>query len=216
MRMDQTAPTTAAVVLNRWSEDELARVFREFGEEPQARRLARAVVRRREERPWARTGEFAELIGSTVGRRGPRSEKAVARVFQALRIAVNDELGELALGLERALALLVPGGRLVVISFHSLEDRMVKHFLRDKARDCVCPAWFPECRCDHRREVEVLTRKPVRAQPGELAENRRAAPARLRAAERVGSGTGPAREKAQTRRDTRPTGHPEDDTEVTS
>ena len=185
MRMDRQSRVTAAVILNHRSEDELAGIFRDYGEERRARRLARAVVRRREQRPWERTGELAELVTRVVGRTRRGGLPAPTRCFMALRIAVNDELGELQRGLAAALSLLRPGGRLVTISFHSLEDRMVKRFLLHEASSCVCPAWFPECRCDKQVRVRVLTRRPLRPGDAEVAVNSRASSARLRAAEKV-------------------------------
>lgn len=187
MRMDRGAPITAAQLLNTADEDTLRRIFRDYGEERRARQVARAVVRRRQEAPWARTGEFAELVAQIVGRSKRDKSPAPTRCFQALRIAVNEELDELQSGLEAAVEILAPGGRLVVISFHSLEDRIVKQFFRESSRDCVCPPDFPACRCTKVATLKVLTRKPVRPMERELAQNRRAAPAKLRAAEKLAS-----------------------------
>ena len=187
MRMDRRERVTAATILNEANEHELARILREYGEEPQAWRIAREIVTRRRSRPWERTWELAELIESVVGKPFQRGLPAATRCFQALRIAVNDELGELAQGLEAAVPLLRPGGRMAVISFHSLEDRLVKNFFRDEARNCVCPPKLPVCVCDHRARLRILTRKPLRADQAELSINRRAAPAHLRVAERVES-----------------------------
>jgi 16S rRNA (cytosine1402-N4)-methyltransferase len=186
MRMDRRSPVTAASILNRASQEELARIFREYGEERQAARVAHAVVERRQQRPWERTGEFAELVTRIVGHPRHGHLPPATRCFQALRIAVNQELEQLQQGLERAVELLAPGGRLVVISFHSLEDRMVKNFFRQAALTCVCPPDFPECRCDKQATLKVLTRKPEQATAEELEQNRRAAPAKLRAAEKLG------------------------------
>ncbi len=184
MRMDRRAALSAATLLNTRSEDELTRIFRDYGEERQARRIARAVVARRAERPWARTGELAELVAQVIGYNagGP---PAPTRVFQALRIAVNSELEELRQGLRAALEILKPGGRLVVITFQSLEDRIVKNLFREAAKSCVCPPDFPVCRCDKQQTLKVLTPKPVRPSAAELERNRRAAPAKLRAAEKI-------------------------------
>jgi 16S rRNA (cytosine1402-N4)-methyltransferase len=185
MRMDRRAPLTAAVLLNRSEEQELERIFREFGEEPCARRLARAVVARRAERPWERTQELARLVTATLGRTHERGLPAATRCFQALRIAVNEELEELAQGLAAGIGLLRPGGRIAVISFHSLEDRLVKQRFRFEATACLCPPKLPVCRCGHRPRLRLLTRHPLRPGEAELAVNPRAAPARLRAAERL-------------------------------
>ncbi|MFA5203957.1 MAG: 16S rRNA (cytosine(1402)-N(4))-methyltransferase RsmH [Lentisphaeria bacterium] len=184
MRMDRRRPLTASGLLNHSSEEELARIFREYGEEPRARALARAVAARRQAQPWERTGEFAELAAAVCGGH-QRSLPAATRAFQALRIAVNDELGELERGLRAAHDLLAPGGRLAVICFHSLEDRLVKNFFRDAAATCVCPPGLPECRCGKVSTLRVVTRKPVFATATERAANPRSAPARLRVAERL-------------------------------
>lgn len=186
MRMDRRSRVTAAGILNHASQEELTRIFREYGEERYAARVAHAAVERRQQRPWERTGEFAELVSRIVGRPRHGHLPPPTRCFQALRIAVNQELEQLQQGLEQAVELLAPGGRLVVISFHSLEDRMVKNFFRQAALTCVCPLDFPECRCDKQATLKVLTRKPQQATPEELEQNRRAAPAKLRAAEKLG------------------------------
>lgn len=181
MRMDRSQPLTAADIVNTYSEAELARLFRDFGEERKARQVARAIVMERKKRRIATTGALAQVVGS----RFPPEQrvKSLARVFQALRIAVNDELSSLAVTLERALASLYPGGRLVVISYHSLEDRLVKDFFREQARDCVCPPHVPVCVCGHQARLSILTRRVVRPTPAEVARNPRSRSARLRAAE---------------------------------
>ena len=181
MRMDRSQTLTAADIVNTYSEAELARLFRDFGEERKARQVARAVVMERKKRRIATTGALAQVVGS----RFPPEQrvKSLARVFQALRIAVNDELSSLAATLERALDSLYPGGRLVVISYHSLEDRLVKDFFREQARDCVCPPHVPVCVCGHQARLRILTRRVVRPTPAEVARNPRSRSARLRAAE---------------------------------
>jgi 16S rRNA (cytosine1402-N4)-methyltransferase len=185
MRMDRRGPVTAATIVNTWTEDQLTDVFRRYGEERRARQVARAVVAEREERPFARTAELAELLQRVVGqRRGPTLPPAT-RCFQALRIAVNRELAELEAGLVSALKLLRPGGRLVVISFHSLEDRIAKHFFRHEAAICVCPPGLPICVCGKKATLQILTRKPLRPSAEELDMNRRAGSAKLRAVERL-------------------------------
>jgi 16S rRNA (cytosine1402-N4)-methyltransferase len=183
MRMDPTAPLSAADLVNESSERELATIFRRLGEERYARQIARAVVRRRRERPFERTAELVDTIRGALPAPARFGDGHPGkRVFQALRIAVNDELGSLERALPSALQLLRPGGRLAVISFHSLEDRIVKHFLRDEARGCTCPPDFPVCVCGREPALRLLTRKAVRPSPREVAENPRAASARLRAA----------------------------------
>jgi 16S rRNA (cytosine1402-N4)-methyltransferase len=183
MRMDPTAPLTAADLVNETSERELASIFRRFGEERYARQIARAVARRRRERPFERTAELVDTIRGALPAPARFGDGHPAkRVFQALRIAVNDELGSLERALPAALALLRPGGRLAVISFHSLEDRIVKRFLRDEERGCTCPPDFPVCVCGREPALRALNRRAIRPSPREIADNPRAASARLRAA----------------------------------
>ena len=183
MRMDPTAPLSAADLVNEESERELATIFRRLGEERYARQIARAVVRRRRERPFERTAELVDTIRGALPAPARFGDGHPGkRVFQALRIAVNDELGSLERALPAALELLRPGGRLAVISFHSLEDRIVKHFLRDEERGCTCPPDFPICVCGREPALRALTRKAVRPSAREVAGNPRAASARLRAA----------------------------------
>jgi 16S rRNA (cytosine1402-N4)-methyltransferase len=183
MRMDPSAEVSAKELVNEADERELEQIFRRFGEERYARPIARAIVRRRAERRYERTGELVDTIKQAIPTPARFGDGHPAkRVFQALRIAVNDELGALEAALAAALAVLRPGGRLAVISFHSLEDRMVKTFMRDRAKGCVCPPEFPVCTCGREPELRLLTRKPVRPSAREVAENPRAASARLRAA----------------------------------
>ena len=186
MRMDSAADLSAREIVNEWDERELATIFRRYGEERYAKQIARAIVRRRAERPFMRTGELADTIKTAIPTPARFGEGHPAkRVFQALRIAVNDELQALESALPAALAMLRPGGRLAVISFHSLEDRIVKHFLQERARGCTCPPDFPVCVCGKEPELRLLTRKPVRPSARELDDNPRAASARLRAAVKV-------------------------------
>jgi 16S rRNA (cytosine1402-N4)-methyltransferase len=183
MRMDPGADVSARELVNEWDERELATIFRRYGEERFSRQIARAIVRRRSERPIERTGELVETIKAAIP--APRrfgDGHPAKRVFQALRIAVNDELAALEQALPAALSMLRPGGRLAVISFHSLEDRIVKRFLAAQARGCTCPPEFPVCVCGKEPAVRLLARKAVRPSPQETAENPRAASARLRAA----------------------------------
>ena len=181
MRFDPTQDTpSAAELVNDLSPDDLATLFFRYGEEKQARRIARAIVA---ERPLQTTGELAAVVERTVGRRG-RIHPAT-RTFQALRIAVNDELGALEAALPQALEVLCAGGRLAVISFHSLEDRQVKQFMRRESRDCICPPEAPACVCDHRAKLRLVSRKPIRPTEEEIASNPRARSAKLRVAERL-------------------------------
>jgi 16S rRNA (cytosine1402-N4)-methyltransferase len=180
MRMDPSTDLTAADLLNESSERELAHVFKRYGEERYARQIARAVVRRR---PLATTSEFVDAVRSAIPAPARFGDGHPAkRVFQALRIAVNDELGALERALPAALDVLRPGGRLAVISFHSLEDRLVKNFMRDGERGCTCPPDFPVCVCGKEPLVRALSRRPLRPGDEEVAQNPRAASARLRVA----------------------------------
>lgn len=185
MRMDRREPVTAAVLLNTLDEAELVEILFRYGEERKARRIAREIVSRRAVRPWENTTELNELLNQVVGRARQYGLPPATRTFQALRIAVNRELQELQEGLQAAMAITHPGARIVVISFHSLEDRMVKHFFRHEAATCVCPPGFPICRCGKVQTLTELTRKPKQASAEELAVNRRASCAKLRAAERL-------------------------------
>src|ERR671922_1381775 len=173
--------------VNEASERELTKIFRAYGEERYARQIARAIVRRRRERAFERTGELVETIKSAIPAPARFGDGHPARrVFQALRIAVNDELGSLEVALPAALQMLRPGGRLAVISFHSLEDRIVKRFLRTQERGCTCPPDFPVCVCGHEPVLRALSRRPIRPSAQEIALNPRAASARLRAAVKTG------------------------------
>jgi 16S rRNA (cytosine1402-N4)-methyltransferase len=186
MRMDPTSEPSAAEIVNTWDERELTRVFREYGEERYARQIARAIVRRREQQPFERTGDLADTIKYAIPTPARFGEGHPAkRVFQALRIAVNDELGALEAALPAALTMLRPGGRLAVISFHSLEDRIVKRFFQQKVKGCTCPPDFPVCVCGNQPELRLLARKAVRPCRAEVERNPRAASARLRAAEKA-------------------------------
>lgn len=182
MRMGGTGPT-AADLLEQAEWEELVRILRDYGEERRARALARAIVERREQRPLRTTAQLSRLVQDVLGGRERRIHPAT-RTFQALRIAVNDELGQLERFLEPAIRSLKSGGRIAVISFHSLEDRIVKHTLRRLAGRCTCPPDFPVCRCNPQRVVEVLTSSAVRPEEEEIERNPRARSARLRAAEK--------------------------------
>jgi 16S rRNA (cytosine1402-N4)-methyltransferase len=188
MRMDPGQELDARTVINDWDERQLAQVFRRLGEEPNARRIAREIARRRKRAPFATTGELVEAIEAALPaavRRTFGGGHPAKRVFQAVRIAVNGELDSLDRALPLAWDVLRPGGRLAAISFHSLEDRRVKRFLAERARGCICPPDFPVCVCGHEPEAELLTQRPVAPTPGELAHNPRARAGRLRAARRL-------------------------------
>lgn len=182
MRMDRTKPLTAAVVVNEWPEDELARVIREYGEERWARRIAQFIVRARKTGPIETTGQLVEIVKAAIPAAARREGGHPARrTFQAIRIAVNDELGALERGLQGALQVLKPGGRLAVITFHSLEDRIVKRTFARWANPCTCPPDAPVCVCGKRPLAEPVTRRPIRPSAAELAANPRSRSATLRA-----------------------------------
>jgi 16S rRNA (cytosine1402-N4)-methyltransferase len=186
MRMNPRDELSAREIVNEWSERDLAQIFKRYGEERYARQIARAIGRERRRRPIERTGELVEIIRAAIPAPARFGDGHPARrVFQALRIAVNDELGELEHALAAAFEMLRPGGRLAVISFHSLEDRIVKRFMRERERGCVCPPDFPVCVCGHEPELRALNRRPIRPSARENAANPRAASARLRVAVRT-------------------------------
>jgi len=180
MRFDVTQGASAAELVNTLSESELAQLLWRYGEEPFARRIARALVAAR---PISTSGELADVIARAVGRRG-RIHPAT-QSFQALRIAVNAELDALEEALPQAVRLLTSGGRLAVISFHSLEDRIVKQFFRQESRDCICPPEAPGCVCGHRAVIRIIAKKPISPAQAEIAANPRARSAKLRIAEKL-------------------------------
>ncbi len=186
MRMDTSAALDARQVVNTWSGEELRRILYEYGEERYAPQIARAIVRRREERPLETTGELVEVIRSAMPAQALREKQHPAkRSFQAIRIAVNGELDALAPMLRSAAEGLKPGGRLAVITFHSLEDRIVKQTMRKLATGCICPPEFPVCVCGRKPKLKLVTRKPIVSGAAELEENPRARSAKLRVAERT-------------------------------
>jgi 16S rRNA (cytosine1402-N4)-methyltransferase len=184
MRFDPTGGgPTAADLVNGLPPEELAALLYRYGEEKRARRIAQAIVAAR---PIGTTQELAAVVERAVGRVGQRERiHPATRTFQALRIAVNDELAAIEAALPQAVEILAPGGRLALISFHSLEDRLVKQFLRRESRDCICPLEAPICTCGHRATLRLITRKPVRPTAEEIAANPRSRSARLRVAEKM-------------------------------
>lgn len=182
MRMGGKGPT-AAEILEHSEWEELVRILRDYGEERRSRAVARAIVKRREQEPLRMTSQLSRLVQDVIGGHGRRIHPAT-RTFQALRIAVNDELGQLERFLEPAIRSLRTGGRIAVISFHSLEDRIVKHTLRRLTGRCTCPPDLPVCRCNPRRVVDLLNRSPIRPDDNEIDTNPRARSARLRSAEK--------------------------------
>jgi 16S rRNA (cytosine1402-N4)-methyltransferase len=190
MRMDDRQALTAATLVNERSADELAEIFWRYGDEPRSRAIARAIVQERTARPLTTTRQLAELIERISPRRGAKSHPAT-RVFQALRLAVNDELGHLRRGLDAALQVLKPGGRLAVITFHSVEDRLVKEWGRERAREYTVPGGVdvPELRQPRRPDVRLVHRKPMAPGAAEVAANPRARSAHLRVFEKMTDAT---------------------------
>ncbi len=186
MRMDRQGQITAAQLVNNLADSRLAEIFREYGEEPQARKIAQAIVDQRKTQPFRRTGELAELVSRVkgIGHRRRRIHPAT-QVFQALRIEVNQELEGIGQLLDDVIDRLVVGGRLVVISFHSLEDRIVKRRFRLGAGRCICFRPPHVCRCPRRKRLEILTPRPLQASPLERQQNPRSSSAKLRAAEKL-------------------------------
>ena len=186
MRMDPSATYSAQELVNDSDERDLADIFKRYGEERYARQIARAIVKRRKEQPFERTGDLVEVIKAAIPAPARFGEGHPAkRVFQALRIEVNDELGAVERALPAALEMLRPGGRLAVISFHSLEDRIVKQFLRKQEQGCTCPPDFPVCVCGSEATMRATPRRAVRPTAAEIARNPRAQSARLRIGTKV-------------------------------
>ena len=186
MRMDRGDTLTAYQVVNEWSYEELKRILFDYGEERYAPLIAGAICRRREQKPIATTLELVDIIRGSVPPAALREKQHPAkRSFQAIRIAVNDELGAVSKAMEAAIPMLNPGGHLAVITFHSLEDRIVKSAMAEAARGCTCPPSFPVCVCGKKPKVKLLSRKPVLPGPEELEENPRARSAKLRVCEKL-------------------------------
>jgi 16S rRNA (cytosine1402-N4)-methyltransferase len=186
MRMDPRQPLTAQEIVNTWDERQLARILRQYGEERYSGQIVRAIVRERAREEITGTQQLVEVITSAVPVPARFAGGHPAkRTFQALRIAVNDELAQLRDALPEAWELLSAGGRLAAISFHSLEDRLVKRFLVERARGCICPPDLPICVCGHEPEAELLTRRAIAPSPGEIADNPRSRSAHLRAARKL-------------------------------
>jgi 16S rRNA (cytosine1402-N4)-methyltransferase len=183
MRMDPGGDVTAARIVNQYDEAEIERILRTYGEERWARRVAHFIVARR---PLRTTRDLTSAVEAAIPRKAwPRDIHVATRTFQGLRIAVNDELGEIEAGLKAALEILNPGGRMATISFHSLEDRLVKSFFIVESKDCICPPQQPVCTCGHRASLRIVTRRPIRPSDEEVDSNPRARSARLRVAQKL-------------------------------
>lgn len=187
MRFDESQGTNAADILNSWQEEELRIMLRDLGGESQAARIAKAIVVARRIEPFRTVMQLVEIVTAIKGtrREGKVQRHSATKVFQALRIAVNDELAHLARFLPIGLSLLAPGGRMAIISFHSLEDRIVKIFIAREAKDCLCPPSFPECRCGHRAQLRRITKKPIKPSATEQKNNPRSRSAQLRVIEKI-------------------------------
>ena len=186
MRMNNEDPLTAEIVVNTWSQEELRRILYTYGEERYAPQIASAICRRREEKPIATTLELVDVIRSAMPPAALREKQHPAkRSFQAIRIAVNNELGSVEKVMEDAIGLLNPGGRMAVITFHSLEDRIVKTAMAEAAKGCTCPPQFPVCVCGKKPIVKQITRKPIVATDAELEVNPRSRSAKLRVCEKI-------------------------------
>lgn len=184
MRFDPTDTLTAANILAKWSEKDLADIFFKYGEEPKSRRLARAIVEQRKIQPLTRTTELTALVEEAIGKGKPGKHRAT-QIFQALRMAVNEELKALELGLNQAIELLAPHGRVVVLSYHSLEDRLVKQIFKSMATDLCDPTDIYGRRVLRKKSLSLLTKKPILPTPEEVQRNPRARSAKLRAAEKL-------------------------------
>lgn len=186
MRMNNQDALNAGIVVNTWSQEELKRILFDYGEERYAPRIAAAICRRREERPIETTLELVDVIRSAMPPQALREKQHPAkRSFQAIRIAVNDELSSVEKAMAEAIPLLNPGGRLAVITFHSLEDRIVKNAMAEAAKGCTCPPSFPVCVCGKKPQVKLISRKPIVATDAELEENPRSRSAKLRICEKL-------------------------------
>nr|AXJ99783.1 RsmH [Enterobacter hormaechei] len=187
MRMDASQPLSAREIVNTWSEDEINRVLRDYGEENWSRQIARVICDRRQKRMIETTGDLVSIIDAAIPKkfRSKDGSHPARRTFQALRIAVNDELDPLDKAIEDLVNLLNPAGRICIITFHSLEDRIVKNTFRRLNNPCTCPKEFPVCMCGKKPVIELISRKPITASAQELSENPRARSASLRIAEKI-------------------------------
>ena len=186
MRMNRKETLTAEIIVNEFSEDDLKKILYEYGEENFGSRISKGIIEARKGKKITTTGELAEIVKKALPRRfWPQKIHPATRTFQAIRIAVNNELGSLKEFLPKAINLLEPGARLAIISFHSLEDRIVKKIFVEKSIKCVCPPQFPKCICDKKPEIKIITKKPIMASESEIAENPRSRSAKLRVIEKL-------------------------------
>jgi len=186
MRMNRKETLTAEIIVNEFSEDDLKKILYEYGEENFSPRISEGIVEARKSKKITTTGELVEIVKKLIPRKfWPQKIHPATRTFQAIRIAVNNELGSLKEFLPKAINLLEPGARLAIISFHSLEDRMVKKIFVEKSIKCVCPPQFPKCICDKKPEIKIITKKPIMASESEIAKNPRSRSAKLRVIEKL-------------------------------
>ena len=187
MAFGPDSPTSTVEIVNHWTESELAKIIRKYGEEPWAEPLAKAIVRRRGRHPFTTSQELVEIVKETLPQKyQARSRQHPAtKLFQALRIATNQELDNLSAVLNQSISLLCPGGRLAAVSFHSLEDRIVKQFFLQESKDCLCPPEFPICQCGHHARLKIVYRHPLLASEAEIMANPRSRSAKLRAASKI-------------------------------
>jgi 16S rRNA (cytosine1402-N4)-methyltransferase len=186
LRMNPKSSLTAAEILNIWPEERLFQILEEYGEEQQAKQIARQIIKNRKEKKFVTVNDLLQTIDQAYrGKRRPKKINIATKTWQALRIAVNDELNNIKKVLPIALKYLKPGGRLVVISFHSLEDRIVKQFFKQEAVECICPKEIPVCQCHHKPQIKIITKKPVIPSADEIKNNPQARSAKLRVAEKI-------------------------------
>lgn len=185
MRMNPQDPTTAAFILNNYSEQQIKNILKEFGEELFAKQIARRVVIKRKTKKFETVEDLLKIVEQVYQNKRKPKIHIATKTWQALRIEVNDEINNLKVVLPKAIKLLKKNGKLIVISFHSLEDREVKHFFKKQSLECVCPPEFPVCKCDHEKQLEILTRKPATPSPEEIKNNPRSRSAKLRAIKKI-------------------------------
>lgn len=188
MAFGPDSPLSTMEIINHWTESELRRIIRDYGEEPWAGPLAKAIVNRRRRRPLTMSQELVEIVMATLPSKylAKSRQHPATKLFQAIRMATNQELANLSAVLDQSLGLLCPNGRIAAVSFHSLEDRLVKQFFLKESRDCLCPPEFPICQCGHRARLKIIYRHPVTASEAEIAANPRSRSAKLRAASIIG------------------------------
>jgi len=183
MAFNQDATISANIIINKYSEDKLIKIFKDYGEEKNARQVASEIIKARKESPIETVGQLLLIINKVIKRHGASKIHPATKIFQALRIAVNDELENLKQVLPQALELLIDGGSIIIVSFHSLEDRIVKQFFKNESRDCICSPICPACRCNHKARLKILTSKVIKPTDEEISTNPRARSARLRVAQ---------------------------------